>query len=155
MLFIFFIFISHFLSFLLFHFLIYFILVAQRLQLYSISCRLTHSAKSLMFFILSIPSVTPPPSRIPSSCSSSHQPLTFSSLNEASAARQRRIRFDLNNAWTPKHNKEPTLIQCFPVCLALYFLFNVNSFLRDREWVGEGQRERETQNPKQVQAPSC
>ena len=33
------------------------------------------------------------------------------------------------------------------------FFFYVYSFLRDRAWGGEGQREREAQNPKQ--APSC
>ena len=30
------------------------------------------------------------------------------------------------------------------------FFFNIYSFLRDRAQVGEGQRERETQNPKQA-----
>ena len=31
-----------------------------------------------------------------------------------------------------------------------FFFFNVYSFLRGRAWAGEGQRERETQNPKQA-----
>ena len=38
----------------------------------------------------------------------------------------------------------------FLVYFLFYFVFNVYLFLRDREWAGEEQRERETQNPKQV-----
>ena len=34
--------------------------------------------------------------------------------------------------------------------LFFFNFFNVYSFLRDREWMGEGQRERETQNMKQA-----
>ena len=50
-------------------------------------------------------------------------------------------------------------------CVFLINFLNVYSFLRDRErqrererertWVREGQRKRETQNPKQLQALSC
>ena len=32
----------------------------------------------------------------------------------------------------------------------IFFVLNIYSFLRDRARVGEGQRERETQNPKQA-----
>ena len=55
---------------------------------------------------------------------------------------------DLSWSWTLNQLSHPG---------APKFFFNVYLFLRqrDRAWTGEGQREREAQNPKQAPAPSC